>query len=359
MEIEMPIRQDPRNGSWYYRFHRGRSYFKGGFETKQLARDAEISARASAREGRSFMERPAKDLTFGEACGLFFERHSLKQKRSWRDDQFRIKALTEVLGKRSLKRIAPEHLEQFLDELQARNGFGDLSRNNYVALVKAIYNRMRKWQVYHGDNPASYLEMRKVPRVRVRFLYPSEERSLTPAVRQKAAIWPYYFVGLHTGMRLNEMIQMRVEDVDLITGNIFIRMSKSSRSRHVPLSDELAAFLRTLVAGKAPSEPVLPRHCRWFISGEFTKVCRKAGIPDFVFHCLRHTFAARLLGRGVPIYKVSKILGHSGVQVTEQHYGHLNQADLHGAISAISGIVSEPFAADLQQDANPALQMAQ
>jgi integrase len=68
-----------------------------------------------------------------------------------------------------------------------------------------------------------------------------------------------------------------------------------------------------------------PRHCRWFISSEFTKVCRKVGVPNFVFHCLRHTFAARLLGRGVPIYKVSKILGHPGVQVTEQHCGHLNQ----------------------------------
>ena len=63
----------------------------------------------------------------------------------------------------------------------------------------------------------------------------------------------------------------------------------------------------------------------------------------------RSTFAARLLTKGVPIYKVSKILGHSSVVVTEQHYGHLSLADLKGAIGCIEGVVSFPFAADLQQ----------
>lgn len=354
----MTIRQDPRNGNWYYRFHRGRSYFKGGFSTKQIARDAEIAAMAKIVEGGAYLERSAKDLTMAEAGTLFFENHSLKQKRSWRDDRYRITAITDYLGKLRLKEITPAKLERFLEALQAKTGFGDLSRNNYLALVKAIYNRMRKWRLYYGENPATFLEMKKVPRARVRFLYPSEEQVLSPAVKDKPAIWPYYFVALHTGMRLNEMVQIRVEDIDFITANVFVPMSKSSRSRHVPMPDELAEFLKRLVEGKSANEPALPRHCRWYISHEFTKVCRKVGIPDFVFHCLRHTFAARLLGRGIPVYKVSKILGHSGVQVTEQHYGHLNQADLHGAINAISGIVSDPFAADLQQSAIPALQVA-
>src|SRR5687768_10377681 len=128
----MSIRQDPRNGRWYYRFFRGKSHFKGGFSTKQHARDAEIAAKAKANEGGAYLERPAKDLTLGEAGKLFFERHSLKQKRSWRDDQYRLKYLTDVLGKRPLKQITPEHLEQFLDGLQAKRQFGDLSRNNYV-----------------------------------------------------------------------------------------------------------------------------------------------------------------------------------------------------------------------------------
>ena len=73
------------------------------------------------------------------------------------------------------------------------------------------------------------------------------------------------------------------------------------------------------------------------------------GVANLKFHDLRHTFAARLLTKGVPIYKVSKILGHSSVVVTEQHYGHLSPADLKGAISCIEGVVSVEFAADLQR----------
>ena len=88
---------------------------------------------------------------------------------------------------------------------------------------------------------------------------------------------------------------------------------------------------------------------RDYVSRRFRWLCQKSGVADLKFHDLRHAFAARLLTRGVPIYKVSKILGHSSVVVTEQHYGHLSLADLKGAISCIEGVVSVPFAADLQQ----------
>lgn len=86
-----------------------------------------------------------------------------------------------------------------------------------------------------------------------------------------------------------------------------------------------------------------------YVSRRFKGLCERAGVANLKFHDLRHTFTARLLTKGVPIYKVSKILGHSSVVVTEQHYGHLSLADLRGAISCIEGVVSVPFAADLQQ----------
>ena len=49
-----------------------------------------------------------------------------------------------------------------------------------------------------------------------------------------------------------------------------------------------------------------------------------------------------MLGQGVPIYKVSKIMGHSTVLVTEQHYGHLDRSVLTEEIKHIEGIVTLP-----------------
>lgn len=345
----MSIRRDSRTKKWYYRFHRGRSYFKGGFRTYAQAQDAQRIRLDHVIECGASAQHSAKDLTVAEAGQLFFEKHSQKNKRSWKNDRARVAAVGRFFKKTLMKDVTPEALEEFLDGLQQRLGIKDSTRNHYLALVKAIYNRLKKWRLYRGENPAFFVEMKKVPRARVRFLYPAEEKLLTPTVAQDAIVWPYYVVALHTGMRLGEIVRMTVQDVSLSIRDIFVPNSKSHRSRHVPVSEELAVFLQRQIAGKRPGDCVLAGVIRDYVSRRFRWSCQKSSIADLKFHDLRHTFAARLLTKGVPIYKVSKILGHSSVVVTEQHYGHLSLADLKGAISCIEGVVSVPFAADLQQ----------
>ena len=57
----------------------------------------------------------------------------------------------------------------------------------------------------------------------------------------------------------------------------------------------------------------------------------RAKIPSLTPHVLRHTFGTRWLQAGGDIYKLSKILGHSSVAVTEAHYAHLLKEDLVAA----------------------------
>jgi integrase len=346
----MSIRQDTRTGKWYYRFWRGRSHFKGGFRTRDQAKQAEIRRQNQTLDDGPRMSGPARELTLTEAGELFFENHSHRCKRSWRNDRARIVLIGRFFKNTLMKDVTPELLEEFLDRMQKQRGVADLTRNHYLGLVKAIYNRLKKWRLYRGENPAFYVEMKKVPRARVRFLYPAEEQLLTPVVAQDAIVWPYYVVALHTGMRLGEIARMKAEDISLSIRDIFVPDSKSGRSRHVPVSEELAVFLERQIAGKKPEEHALAGVIRDYVSRRFRWLCVRSSIADLKFHDLRHTFAARLLTKGVPIYKVSKILGHSSVVVTEQHYGHLSLADLKGAISCIDGVVSVPFAADLQRD---------
>src|SRR5581483_8713090 len=68
------------------------------------------------------------------------------------------------------------------------------------------------------------------------FLYPEEEKRLTPVVARMPRLWPYYVIALHTGMRLGEISAMRVKDIQLYpTPMIFVPNSKTKRSRYVPL----------------------------------------------------------------------------------------------------------------------------
>jgi integrase len=57
----------------------------------------------------------------------------------------------------------------------------------------------------------------------------------------------------------------------------------------------------------------------------------RAKIPTITPHAVRHTFGTRCLQSGAHIYKLSKILGHSSVAVTEAHYAHLLKEDLVAA----------------------------
>jgi integrase len=54
----------------------------------------------------------------------------------------------------------------------------------------------------------------------------------------------------------------------------------------------------------------------------FYIVMRKAGIKDFRFHDLRHTFATRLAQAGVDLYKISKLLGHKDIKMTQRYAHH-------------------------------------
>ena len=60
-----------------------------------------------------------------------------------------------------------------------------------------------------------------------------------------------------------------------------------------------------------------------FISKTFKKNCRRLDITNARFHDIRRTFGLNLIKNGMPIFQVSKLMGHTTVKTTEQHYAPL------------------------------------
>ena len=72
---------------------------------------------------------------------------------------------------------------------------------------------------------------------------------------------------------------------------------------------------------------------------------RAAGIKDFRWHDLRHTYASRLRQCGVPLGHIAELMGHKGLSMTRR-YAHLSIENLHEAVSRIStdtAIAPEPI----------------
>ena len=72
-----------------------------------------------------------------------------------------------------------------------------------------------------------------------------------------------------------------------------------------------------------------------FLAREFCEARDGAGIPDFRFHDLRHTFATRLVQRGVDLYKVQRLLGHKTQHMT-QRYAHHSPESLREGVNVLT-----------------------
>src|SRR3989338_10468774 len=114
-------------------------------------------------------------------------------------------------------------------------------------------------------------------------------------------------------------------------------MSKSKKSRFIPMSVTVKKALQEMPKTIGNEYLFLnPKTDKPLGSVKFSfkTALRKAGISNFKFHDLRHTFASQLVRNGVDLYVVQKLLGHSTPKMT-QRYAHLKPEQLKEAIDVL------------------------
>ncbi len=189
--------------------------------------------------------------------------------------------------------------------------------------------------------------MRKSPK-----LNRSVKRSWGGCWKRQRRIFPEHHIFLtmavHTGMRLGELLAVRWGDIDWSAGQVVVERSyrrgtytppKNGKARRMDLSmvlqDTLTAernrrrrqslshgqggHLHTLIYCSPAGHPIEQNKVRRI----YARILKKAGLRFVKFHGIRHSFASILLTQGeAPIY-VSRMLGHSSIQITHDVYGHL------------------------------------
>jgi integrase len=114
--------------------------------------------------------------------------------------------------------------------------------------------------------------------------------------------------------------------------------------RYIPINDVLMDEFKRLRSSSNQNKRIFPfRNVRTAFEG----ACWRAGIEGLRFHDLRHTFATRLVERGVDLITVKELLGHSSVMVTER-YTHSFKEQKRAAVEALSQ--SEKYKAGVLDD---------
>jgi integrase len=286
---------------------------------------------------RGTFKRPVK-ITFGEPGTKYME-NAKANKRSWLRDEQMLESLTNFLGsERQVKEIYPADIEGF--KLYRRKEVSGSTVNRELALLKRMLNRAIDWDLYLGSNPVRKVKFFQKINMGFRTLTPKEENrflaSATPYIRDIAVF------ALNTGLRIGEILSLTWKSVDLENNLLSVFAHKTNKIRTVPINTDARRVLEYWALGRK-GEFVFYNHetGKPFVDlkAGFALACRKSGIEGVTWHTLRHTFASRLVTRGVDIVTVQQLLGHSTVTVT-MRYTHTNLDAKRNATQKLEGLVT-------------------
>jgi integrase len=207
-------------------------------------------------------------------------------------------------------------------------------------VLKHLLGLAVEWELI-PVNPAHGVKPPRVPAGRVRYLQPTELRSVL--LRCPEWLRPIAALAAATGMRRGEILGLRWMDVDSNGGRIMLPQTKNGDGRIVYLNALAVEALSAVPRGRAkPSdcifggESVTPEN----VSLAFLRACRAVKISDFRFHDLRHTAASWMRMKGADIHTVALILGHKDLRMAAR-YQHLSPAFLSDAVKLLDGAYAE------------------
>jgi site-specific recombinase XerD len=339
------------SGVWWIRYADGSGRIR---REKVGARSAAIQLyqkrKTQVRQGEKLPENfRAKAVAFAQLAQDALS-YSKAHKRSYRDDECRMAKITEHFGDLVADRVKPQEIEDWLD---CHDEWAIATKNRYLALIKLTYRLAEKNGLVR-DNPARLVRMRKENNQRVRYLNqhaplptnvihlqmcPDEESRLLAVIRAKYIFHlPEFEIALHTGMRRSEQYGTEWSSVNLERKVLTIPRSKHGETRHIPLNSIALAAFRQLLPNFGTSNRVfLNRNGHGSLQGNkhwFEDAVREAGIRDFTWHDLRHTFASRLVMAGVNLRMVQEVMGHKSITTTVR-YAHLAPAQQLAAVETL------------------------
>jgi len=356
---------------WFFR--RGWAREKAGGSMESAASDEQVDWESLRREALSDIADPLERRVARRIRDKNMMLRTEQTYRGW------IRRFVRFLGQQSPEKSGPAEIRGFLSHLAGEREVAVSTQRQALNAVVFFFREVL------GREPGEIGEFMKA-RARKRLPVVLTREEIKGLFAEMSGMGRFMAqVAYGSGLRLTELIRLRVKDVDLDRGLITVRGGKGDKDRAVPLADALGTTMRAHVLRlreifeedrKAGLPGVflpdaLERKYRnagtrfewqWFFPGEKpvrdprTGVLRRHHVLDATFqaairaaanraripkrvtpHILRHTFATHLLESGVDIRTVQDFLGHSSVETT-QIYLHVMRKPGAGARSPLDGM---------------------
>jgi integrase len=314
------------------------------FKKKKDADGEHDKIKTLIREKRFLDIKKEYTATLGELAAKYKENFSSQSFYQGSKHRY-IKNFIDHFGKNTvLGLVRYMDLETYQNQLRAkptRHGKirADASVNREMVTLHHLFSKAVQWEMME-QNPFDRGRTLKLKEnnTRIRYLEEGEIQRLLEECQPKKHLHRIVTCALHTGMRRGEILSLKWEQIR--NGFIYLEKTKTKERREIPINEDLAEVLKEIRREQGLSSPYVFTYAKRTIQVIYTgfnAAVKRAGIEDFRFHDLRHTFASHLVMRGASLKEVQELLGHKNIAMT-MRYAHLGEDQKRKAVSLLNGL---------------------
>ncbi|MBT3878181.1 MAG: site-specific integrase [Candidatus Scalindua sp.] len=328
-----------RRGNVYwicYKF-KGKLYRESTGKVSQKEAEYVLACRRKENDEGELPKSKMIDYKFAELANAY-SKWAERQKSYAASKRFMIKQIVGVFGNLNVSDLNTQMIEQWQSERLNLNKPATVNR--VLACLKHMFTKAVDWDMASEETLKQVRKVKFLKEYNKRLRYLDVEGCQTLIDCCAPHLKPIVTVALNTGMRRGEILGLRWEQVDLSHGFILLEISKNGERREIPINTTLEYLFKEMPHSIESKYVFVDKDGKPYkdVKRSFGTAIRKAGISDFRFHDLRHTFASHLVMAGIDLISVKELLGHKTITMTLR-YSHLAPEHKRKAVNTLDKVL--------------------
>lgn len=231
------------------------------------------------------------------------------------------------------------HINSYLNGMMSR-GLANKTVNNSLCSIKSLCGYIS--ENFSIANPSAGIKKLKEDPADPNFWTEEEYNRIIGNSDDRTKTWIRFIAC--TGLRATEFCNLQFKNCNFNRKSVTI-VGKGRKKRTIGLNNTALEILKQMKHSRVvkASDYIFVREngeqlSRDILGWYIRKSCCNAGLASGGPHAARHFFATQLLLAGVPIIKVSALLGHSSISTTQRHYSHILTPDLSDITNVLKAI---------------------
>lgn len=255
----------------------------------------------------------------------------------------------EFYNNEAIENLNNRSVEHYIETIYVKRNYAINTQRQFISAMKLFV-------VFYRDSKINDLELQRPKKARIlpnvlSYIEIIRLIQVTKNLKHRMVIALIY----SSGLRISELINLKVADLEIDRRQIFIKNAKGKKDRYVSLAESILPLLKNYLMTYSPKEYLIEgQHGLKYSDSSIRKFlkhsCKLAKIKKLVSpHTLRHSYATHLLEQGVNLRHIQELLGHARPETT-MVYTHVARKDLLDIQSPLDKVVNQLKHVDKTED---------